>query len=435
MVRYSTPMQTETTSTSSSNVVICGGGFGGLYTAIKLGELLKDKQDTKITLIDSKDRFVFLPLLYELAVGTASVQEVSPRYDALLTGFNNIEFIKGTVTETNMINNELSVSQQGVSTSIKYDQLVMAVGTQPRFDLVNGAKEFAVPFYRVEDAHELKLRLRSLKDSDKDFIRVVVLGGGYSGVEVATSVAKSIGRKQALISIIQRNERILPTSPDNNREVSEKALLNLGVSVNCNTMALRVTETGVIVKETLTGDEYEIPADLVISTAGTEQSSLVKDCILSKDKYGRILIDRSLQSVDFPNVFALGDCSGIDSEKIPTTAQVAMQQSDIVARNLAYRVTTYAGEDILSRTSRPGELEKFRFVSLGEMLTLGNTNAAITSLGGLVKLQGPLAALGRRVAYAARMPTRKQSVQAIVSAGVSQANYLRQSALSLLKRD
>ena len=123
---------------AKSRICIIGGGFGGLYTALKLAELTTKRDDIEITLIDSKDKFVYLPLLYELATGTASVVEVSPRYDTLLEG-TKIKFIQSAVTDINLRNNEIRIADNNYGT-IKYDQVVIAVGAQPRLDMVNGKK-------------------------------------------------------------------------------------------------------------------------------------------------------------------------------------------------------------------------------------------------------------------------------------------------------
>lgn len=414
-------------ATPSSKVCIVGGGFAGVYTALKLSNALTDEENVEITLIDPKDKFVFLPLLYELAVGSASVSEVAPKYETLFKG-SKVKFIQGAVSDIDLDGNEVKLSDHSLG-SIKYDQLVIAVGAQPKVGLVPGSKENAMSFNTVEDAYELRLRLRELLDSGKSVIRAVVLGGGYSGVEVATNIAEYIGKDKAVISIVDRNEQILKSSPLNNRVSSEKALAALGVSVNCNTSATKITETSVHLKVT-SGEEFEMPADIVIVTMGMEQSPLVQNMPLKREKFGRLSISRTLQIKERPNVFSLGDCSGIEGELVPSTAQVAMQQSDIATRNLLYRIQNYNKEELISKVSRPDELEKFRFVPLGEMLTLGNVNAAVTSLNGLVQLQGPLAAAARRLVYAVRMPTQTQQVTALFSAFSSQASKTRDALKS-----
>ena len=137
-------------ASKSNRVCIVGGGFGGLYTALKLSQ---KQPSLDISLIDPKDKFVFLPLLYELAVGTASIVEVAPRYQELLRG-TNINFIQGMVK--NISNKKVIVDQDFgdvfESKELEFDQLVIATGAQPRVSMIAGAAEHAMPFSKVEDA-------------------------------------------------------------------------------------------------------------------------------------------------------------------------------------------------------------------------------------------------------------------------------------------
>lgn len=190
-----------------------------------------------------------------------------------------------------------------------------------------------------------------------------------------------------------------------------RSLLHYGVSLQLNTSVVSINEDSVIVKDD-TGTEMTIPTDLVILTCGIQPSALVAKLTLPKHPSGRLLVHRSLQSVGATNVFALGDCAAVDGVSVPLTAQAAMQQADIVAKNVLTSLN--------SSLENPPILEKFRFVPLGEMLTLGGSviDASVYSLGGLVELNGPLAAIARRAVYAARMPTTTQAVTAAVSAGV-----------------
>lgn len=192
-----------------------------------------------------------------------------------------------------------------------------------------------------------------------------------------------------------------------------------GVNILQNTNVKEVKANGLTLIDE-TGTDYEFPADLVIVTAGTSQSQFVKDLPLTKDANGRILTSDTLQSMDYPFVFAMGDCASIDGYRLPSTAQVAMQQADIVGKNVVDYLKMPTIESSGNNTqATTNDLKKFRFLNLGEMLTLGDTNAAITSLGGLVELSGPLAAIGRRAIYAYRMPTSRQMVKALVTASAT----------------
>lgn len=157
------------------------------------------------------------------------------------------------------------------------------------------------------------------------------------------------------------------------------------------------------------GSEYFLPSDLVLFTAGTVQSELIKQLDLPKDKNGRIHVNSRLQVQNYEDsVFAIGDCCNIAeaTQPLPATAQVALQQSGTLAKNLY--VSLSGGEEKY--------MEEFKYIPLGEMLSLGDADATITTLGGLLGLKGPLAALGRRAVYAVRMPTPTQTVKALITA-------------------
>lgn len=210
------------------SICVIGGGFGGLYTALNIGNKI-DKSSTDVYLIDPKDNFVFLPLLYELAVGTASQIEVAPKYESLLAG-SNIKFLKTEVSNINFQNRTIELkagssnnndhdnSNHDIPSTLKYDQLIIATGIQPRLDLINGAKEYTLPFYTVNDAFKLKSKLKELRSLRKDTLNVAVIGGGYSGVEVATNIAQEL--KNAKVTIIDRNSEVLTRSTGHNRRTA-----------------------------------------------------------------------------------------------------------------------------------------------------------------------------------------------------------------------
>lgn len=228
-------MKRDTKIDSSNNhnaekrtICIIGGGFGGLYTALKLSESVDPL--TNVCLIEPKDRFVFLPLLYELAVKSASVVEVAPKYNDLLEG-TRIKHIQGSVSRIDFENQRCDISSSNLQSesgrkqiisSITYDQLIIAAGNQPRLDIVQGARQYALPFYRLQDADVLQQRLEDLKNQKKGLVRVTVMGAGYSGVELAVHVAQYLGKSRGLVTIVDRNDNILPSSPPFNRNISLK---------------------------------------------------------------------------------------------------------------------------------------------------------------------------------------------------------------------
>ena len=434
------PIKMMVAGAGDGGVVVIGGGFGGLYTALKLERRLRDRASPcTVTLIDPKDRFVFLPLLYELAVGSASALEVAPRYRDLLRE-TKIRFVQGTVQNVDLASRSVSVlpctnasggsisAEKAEEMTIAFDKVVLACGAQPNLSVIPGAPQHALPFCTIDHANRLSARLRALVESNRAEIRVAVLGGGYSGVEVSSTVAEYLGAR-GRVTILDRNECVMVSSPAHNRREAERVLGAKGVDVLCRASVQEVTAEGVVYSipspaataataaaatATAAATSVLLPSDLVIATLGVAQSPVVQALPLEKDRFGRVLTSRSLRAKSDPNLFALGDCSCVEGESVPSTAQAAMQQSDIVVANVMLSLAEPAAVAEAS-------LRKFSFVPLGEMLTLGTKDAAVTSLAGLVELDGLVASVGRRLVYALRMPTPQQSLTALVSSSVVMA--------------
>ena len=390
-------------SESRNRICILGGGFGGLYTALRLSQLPWDHHGIpEIILVDQRDRFLFTPLLYELLTDELQTWEIAPPFTEILAD-TSVQFVQGTVTDIDFETQQVQLADQ---TSLNYDSLVLAMGGITPIEMVPGAAEFAFPFHSLNDAYQLEERLRSLENSDQDKIRIAIVGGGYSGVELACKlrdrIEDSVSRRdnrvgdRARIRIVERGEMILKTSPDFNRETAQKALSDRQIWIDTETTveAIGEDEMSLLYK----GTSDTIPVDAVIWTVGTTVSKLVKNLDIAHHETGKIKVEPTLQVEANPSVFALGDlafCQDNNGQVVPATAQVAFQQSDYCAWNLW-----------AAMTGRP--LLPFKYYNLGEMLVLGTDNASLTSQG--VKLEGLIAYLARRLAYLSRMPTPEHQV-------------------------
>ena len=177
-------------------VTILGGGFGGLYTALRLSSLdWAGGPRPRVTLVDRNDRFAFSPMLYELATGTATDWEVAPLYEELLAG-TDVEFVRGEVRgldEDERIVRVMPPAAGGGASDaerlLPYDQCIVALGAQPTYSGVPGAAEHAQPFYSAADAMAVKSKLQELREStERSVLRVCVVGGGYIGAELAANM-------------------------------------------------------------------------------------------------------------------------------------------------------------------------------------------------------------------------------------------------------
>jgi len=159
---------------SAKRICILGGGFGGLYTALRLNSLpWSPLEPVEIVLIDQRDRFLFAPLLYELVTGELATWEIAPPYTELLVG-TQIRFFQTSIAAVDQAAKQVRL---GTGETLTYDRLVLALGGETPMDFVPGAADHALPFRSVEDAHRLQDRLRELETSDAEKIRVAVVGG------------------------------------------------------------------------------------------------------------------------------------------------------------------------------------------------------------------------------------------------------------------
>ena len=377
----------------TQRICILGGGFGGLYTALRLIQFpWESSKKPEIILIDQHDRFLYAPLLYELVTGELQTWEIAPPFEELLAN-TDIRFCQGVVSRIDLNQQQVQLEN---GQAFSYHRLILAMGGETPIEIVPGAAEYAIPFRTVNDAYRLKEKLRVLEASERDKIRIAVIGGGYSGVELACKLADRLPER-GRIRLVERNEMILGTSPEFNRESASKALSEKNIWIDLETEVESIEATQISLKYKEQVDT--IPVDIVLWTVGTKVAPIVKSLPLTKNQRQQIITNATLQVQDNEKIFAIGDladCQDADGQKVPTTAQVAIQQSDYAAWNIW-----------ASLTGRP--LLPFRYQALGEMMALGLDNATLTSLD--IKLDGQIANLVRRLVYLYRLPTLEHQIK------------------------
>jgi demethylphylloquinone reductase len=375
-----------------TTICILGGGFGGLYTALRLQQLDWGSVQRKIILVDKSDRFVFTPLLYELLTGEMTAWEVAPTFQDLLQG-TNIEFRQGTVESINLTSQSVQVSGYE---PINYDKLVLSLGGETPIGNTPGVAEHTIPFRNLNDVNRLEGRLRQLETSDAEKIRVAIVGAGFSGVELACKLADRLGER-GRVRLVELGTKILPAAVEFNQTAAQAALSARKVWIDLETSVKEVTATELAMEYREQVDR--IPVDVVLWTVGNQANPVVANLVFERNLRGQIKTRPTLQTVDRPEVYALGDLAEVidaDGNKIPATAQSALQQADFAAWN------------IWSQTlNKP--LLPFRYTNLGEMMALGNNSATLSGLG--VQLDGTAAYLARRLVYLYRLPTLNHQIQ------------------------
>ncbi|GAQ79157.1 NADH-dehydrogenase [Klebsormidium nitens] len=419
---------------SRPRICIVGGGFGGLYTALRLDSLTwpGDKRP-QIMLVDQSERFVFKPMLYELLNREADPWEIAPPFRELLSR-TNVRFLKGKVKSVAPYDREgevmPAVGPGGVvrlvsGEEIAYDWLVLALGAEMKMSFVPGAKENALPFSTLEDAQrvdkqlsrlEADLRKQRSQRQAPQPLRISIIGGGYTGVELASTVAERFG-SQARVQIIEPSETIVASGVQGNREAAKKVLQDRNVELALGYRVTTIREAPGRTAESTraylevehvasgVGKPTEMEADLVLWTVGTKAVAPEGDAShqpFPLNSRGQTETDETLRVKGHPRVFALGDAAGVASKQgvtLAPTAQVAFQAADYVGWNIWAAIN-----------GRP--LLPFRYQHLGEMMTLGAKDGTVTlNLPGGLTLEGPLGSIARKIAYAYRMPTTEHKIR------------------------
>ena len=380
----------------SAKILILGGGFGGLFTALDLSGA------GDITLISDEDHFLFKPMLYEYLSGEVEAWHIAPNYSELL---DDVKVVRRAVAAIDL--NKHSVTVEGGGPPLTYNALVLALGATTNYWGVEGAQEFTLPFRSIADANQLRRRMTEALDhiqpdaapqDTRAALTFAVVGGGASGVELATKMAdllRDAVKRRALrgeprVIIIEMTDRLVPGMGSEIREYVEHELANHRIEIHTQTRVARVEQNMLTLEHN--GRHTEIEVAGVVWVAGVRMNPVIENLNVEKDKRGLIIVEPTLQLRGQPNVFSLGDIAAYP-DVAPTlagTAQLALQQAHLCARNV--------------RASLHGEeLKTKHFVELGEALSLGTEHAAVLSAGKV--MAGPLARQARFAMYTARLPT------------------------------
>ncbi|MGD1937173.1 MAG: NAD(P)/FAD-dependent oxidoreductase [Cyanophyceae cyanobacterium] len=374
-------------------VVIVGGGFGGLYAAKALGSA----DDVDVTIIDRRNFHLFQPLLYQVATGTVSPADIASPLRVVVGRNKNTQVIHRKAVDINTEDQTVMLDEGEVS----YDTLLLATGGSHHYFGNDQWKDIAPGLKTVEDALEIRRRIFSAfekaeQETDaeiqKALLTFVIVGAGPTGVELAGAIAEiahgpmrkdfsNIDTTQTKIILVEGMDRVLPPyAPDLSAD-AQKSLEDLGVTVRTKALVTEVTENGVSLKQ---GDNTEwVSAKTVLWAAGVRASAMGK--VLSDrtgvelDRAGRVVVEPDLSVAGHPNIFVVGDLANFPHQgerPLPGVAPVAMQEGEYVAKLIKAR---QAGND----------LPQFVYNDFGSMAVIGR-NSAVADLK-FTKFSGPLA--------------------------------------------
>lgn len=369
------------------HVVVIGGGFGGL-------ELIKNLKNAnvRVTLIDRRNFHLFQALLYQVATGALSPENIAAPLRSILKQYRNVTVLLGEVTDVNVAEKKVILSDGEVS----YDTLVVSAGARHAYFGHPEWEGYARGLKTIEDAVEIRRkvllafetaeRLTDPAEATK-WLTFVVIGGGPTGVEMAGAIAeianytmprdfRRIDTSRAKVILLEGVDRILQTYVPNLSKNATRKLNEIGVDVRTNAMVTHIDADGVTYKQN--DREKTISTYTVIWGAGVQASPLAG--ILAEatgaetDKAGRIKVTPTLQLPNHPEIFAIGDMTsvmGADGKPLPGVAPAAMQMGEYAARRILARVS-----------GNENTIPAFRYNDLGSMATIGRA-AAIADIRGL----------------------------------------------------
>ena len=378
-------------------IVILGGGFGGLFTALDLSGY------GDVTLVCDEDHFVFTPMLYEYFSGEVEAWHIGPTYKELIDS-DGIELVVDKATAVDLAAQTVSLERRE---AMKYDVLVLAVGGVTNYAGVEGAEEFSLPFRKIAHADALRQRMVAALDRippempPQDVRRELtfaLVGAGASGCELSTKMADLLVdafKRRALhgeprVMLLEMGDRVVPGMGQQIRELVEDALRESHVEVHTLTRVVNVTSDGVTFEHE--GNRETVKTAGVVWLGGVRMNPLIQELEVEKNQRGLLSIKPTFQLTQHDNVFALGDIA-FYADADPTlhgTAQLAFQQGAMVAKNVK---ALLEGKELQSKY----------FEELGEAISLGTERAAV--LTGGKAFGGALARQARFALYTSRLPT------------------------------
>ena len=334
------------------NVVIAGGGFGGTHAAREL-ERLMPKQSARLILVNDVNFLLYTPFLPEAAAGTLEPRHVvTPLREILKHTYLRLGAISAHDPPTRTV--ELT-SHDGSREELRYDQLVLALGSVSRLLPVPGLDEHAIGFKSLADAIWLRNHVvETLEEANasenpasrEQLLTYVFVGGGYAGLEALAELqdfaadamdsyprARLHGMRWILV---EAAGRVLPEIDPKLAEYAVRELRGRGIDIRLETRIEEVEKTSVRLS---TGEM--IPTRTVVWTTGVVPHPSLASLNVPLSDTGRVRVDEYMRVADTAQVWAIGDCAAVpdpDAERhrpSPPTAQHAIRQGRTVARNVA----------------------------------------------------------------------------------------------------
>jgi NADH dehydrogenase len=413
------------TGHSSKHIVILGGGFAGSEVLKNLQKKLSYK-NVEITLVSRDNFLLFTPMLPEVASGMIETRHIvtplrsfckkAKLYEASV---ESIDLDNKLVIITHTIGRQSQPSDWREHT-LKYDYLVIALGSENNFFGMSEIEENAFTMKTIDDAiilrnHMINILEQANLEQDnhelrKSLLTFVVVGGGFSGVETVGAVNDfvresikqyypNIYMSDVRVILVSATDKILEQIDEGLGKFALEKLKEGGVEFIMNTQVKGATKNKAILH-----DDTVIPCYSLIWTAGVTPNKLIANLKCEHDKGHRIIANGYLEVPAHDGVYALGDCAFITDphtgKPYPPTAQHAIRQGKVAAMNIVSAI----------KGKREGKKKKFDYKTKGMMAEIGK-RTGVAILFGRIRLHGFLAWWLWRSYYLANLPTAKKKLK------------------------
>jgi NADH dehydrogenase len=399
-----------------TRILILGGGFAGMRTALCLEEQFRDNNSISITLVSETNALLFTPMLAEVAGGSLEASHISTPLRSIL---RRTTFIRGCIQEIDLDRRTVKVGDR----DLVYDHVVLALGSVSNYLGMSNIERLASNFKSLLDAIRIRNRIiemfeRADRETDPSvrapLLTFVVVGGGFAGVELAGAIndlahgiiadypTLTAGELQTIL--VHSGNRILPELSESLALYAQQRMEARGVQFRLNTR-LRDAQPGAAVLQDAT-----IPAETLVWTAGTAPHPLLRSLAVERDRRGAVLVDSTMAVPGRQGVWALGDCAAlVDSltgKQCPPTAQFALREAETIAENLR-----------AASEGRPGR--PFHFDSLGALCVVGYQTACAELTvpffrSRSIRFSGVLAWLMWRGIYLSKLPGLERKIRVLI---------------------
>ena len=376
-----------------TNIVVVGAGYAGVLATKKLEKKLRKKgvaNETQITIIDKHPYHTMLTELHEVAACRVGEESVKMNLDQIFAG-RKVKVVLDTVNKIHFEENKIT----GENGEYSYDYLVLAAGSKPTFYGVEGAEEHSYTLWSYDDAVILRDRIHDCfrlaadepnAQKRQELLTFYVIGAGFTGVEMMGELAEyvpvlcerfHIKREDVKLVNVDGLSRAVPVLPEKLSGKVERRLKKMGVEVLLNANVVEVGENFIKMKE---GEEVkQYTAGTIVWTAGIESAELTAEAAkeVKSAGRGRIEVDAYLRSVDYENVYVIGDnmfyTAPGEENPVPQMVENAEHSADAAANNIAVAIT------------KKGKLKEYAPKFHGIMVCVGGRWG--TARGGMAKHQ------------------------------------------------